>query len=100
MRELPVIACALDAAGQAARAEEFRALVAGALLARTEKGRGALLRFDPAHEAAVRDLLAREQQCCSFWDIRIARDDGALLVEITGPPEAAPLLDRLTGPAG
>jgi len=95
VRELPVIACSLDAGGQATRAGEFHDLFAGALLDKTRTSDGALLRFDPAHAAAVRELLAREKECCPFWDFRFSDEPGALRVEVHAPADAGELLDRL-----
>jgi hypothetical protein len=81
----------------AARAAEFRDLLARALVSREPVEGGARLRFEPAAEADVRDLFAREQECCPFWQVAITRQPDAIVVEISGPAEAAPLLAAIGG---
>ncbi len=44
-----------------------------------------------------------EQACCSFFGFTLAEDGETLLLTMTGPPEAAPLIDllyQLAAPAG
>lgn len=93
-RELPVIACSLDAAGQADRGREFADLFAGARIRREGPAR-AVATLDAAREPDVRALLAREAECCPFWTFTVARDGDTLTVAIAGPDDAAALLDRL-----
>jgi hypothetical protein len=50
-------------------------------------------------EARTRDLAAREGQCCSFFDFRIARDDASVILDIGVPPAHIAVLDGLTARA-
>lgn len=94
MRELPLIACSLDAAGQAARANEFRALLADARdLVRVPDG--ARFRLPAARAGEVRALLAKEQQCCPFWTFTITEHGDTVEVDARAPADAAPLVDAL-----
>jgi hypothetical protein len=44
---------------------------------------------------SVRDLTAREHECCAFMTFTVTPGDGELLVDIEVPAEAAPTLDGL-----
>jgi hypothetical protein len=90
------IVCSLDAAGVADRMAEFERLFASALASqRSEPGR---LRLEFAlageEEAAVRDLLAREAECCTFFSFGIERDAERLVVTMGVPQAAQPMLDE------
>lgn len=54
------------------------------------------LTFGPAAEAAVRDLTAREAECCTFFDFTLSAGDDALAVDIAVPAGHEPVLDGLT----
>jgi hypothetical protein len=45
--------------------------------------------------ASVRDLVAREQECCAFMAFTVTPGDGELLVDVEVPAEATPTLDGL-----
>lgn len=94
-KELPLIACSLDERGLADRLDEFRALFRTALLSSEQIDGGARLRFDTAAADAVRDLLAREKDCCPWWDFSFEQTADALVVTAPAPPDAAPLVERL-----
>lgn len=97
MRELPLIACSLDQAGMAERGREFNALFTTSLLHIDRRPGGATLRFRLEDETAVRDLFAREKECCPFWSFTFEPAPDALTVEIGAPEGAEPLLDVLLG---
>jgi hypothetical protein len=92
----PPIACTLDAAALGNREEEFRALFARALR-RLERrdAHWARLVLDAADETAARDLFAREQRCCAFFDFAITSADGAIVVDARVPEGADQALDFL-----
>jgi hypothetical protein len=46
---------------------------------------------------SVRDLVAREHQCCAFMAFAVTPGDGELLVDVEVPAAAAPTLDGLAG---
>ena len=89
--------CTLPAAGRRARLGEFDELVAGAIEAPA--------RLSPTHlrlvlgagrEDATRDLLARESDCCSFFDFGLRRSAaGHLVLDVRVPERQAGVLDAL-----
>jgi hypothetical protein len=90
------IVCSLDAAGMADRMAEFEHLFASALLSQRREPGQLRLEFALAREeqAAVRDLFAREAECCTFFSFGIERDAEALVVTMAVPEAAQPLLDE------
>jgi hypothetical protein len=92
----PPIACSLDAAALGDREAEFRALFAGALRSadRTD-GRSSRLVFEAEAAEAVRDLFAREQRCCAFFDFSVEVAGDAVVVEARVPADAEASLDYL-----
>lgn len=95
MSELP-IACTLTPDGMAARLALIDALAAEGLLdrTRTDAGLRVRLRDTPGIERRTRALVAAESRCCPFLDFALEREDGALVLEIRGPAEAAPVLEQ------
>jgi hypothetical protein len=99
--DLP-IACSLSPP----RLEERVALI-GDLLAqgtvqpatRTD-GFRARFRADPEIEARLRELVALESECCSFLSLTVSASDGGVLLDVTGPPAARELLERMLGAVG
>ena len=98
-RPLP-IACTLSPADAAQRAGEWRRLAAAALVERERSPGRALLRFRDVDEVepALRRLVEAERECCAFLDLRLGRDSDTLTLEISGPPQADPILDSFAGP--
>jgi hypothetical protein len=92
---VPADACTLPAAAQPLRVAEFDALFAAALrdVERVAPHR-LLLSFAPRVEAEVRDLLARESSCCSFFAFTVTVDED-LLVEVAVPAQYRDVLDAL-----
>jgi len=96
-KEAP-IACSLDAGELERRRGEIEALARAALVGR-ERGSGKVrLRYRRSDEveAAVRDLVRRERQCCPFLDFDLTVGDQELILDIAGPPEADAVLDALS----
>ena len=84
------IACSLDAEGMAQRGTEFAAL--RALSAeRTPTGITALFAADL--DAAVRDFVRRESECCPFLRFAVHTDEQGVRLDIDGPDDARPILD-------
>jgi hypothetical protein len=94
----PPIACTLEAAALRARENEFRRLF-GRALNRIERpdSRSARLVLEAACEAETRDLFAREQRCCAFFEFHIALVDAWLVVDVRVPADAEPALGFLLG---
>ena len=97
----PPIACTLTRDGMTARLALIDALAADGLLDRTPTDRGlrVRLRGTPEIERRTRDLVAAESACCAFLDFDLRREDGDLLLDVTGPEDARPVIDRFFAPA-
>ena len=82
--------------------QALRAAVGEHLIDRQRTPNELVLRIagHPGAATALSDYARREQACCSFFDIAVTADDEMLSVSISGPPEAAPLLDLLAQLAG
>jgi hypothetical protein len=91
------IACTLTAADYAARAEATRELARSALRSRERIADGARLLFEPGAdtERRLREIIAAEARCCAFlrMDLRPAAD--ALILDVTGPAQAEPIIAEL-----
>ena len=94
MSELPP-ACTLTPDGMTARLALIAALTTDGLLDRTRihAGLRVRLRDTPDIERRTRELVAAESRCCPFLDFALAREDGDLVLEISGPAEAAPVIE-------
>jgi hypothetical protein len=94
MPDLP-IACALSPDGMTARLALIDALAADGLLARapTASGMRVRLRDTPDIERRTRELVAAESACCAFLDFTLGREDGALVLDISGPQNARPVIE-------
>ncbi len=94
MPDLP-IACTLTPDDMTARRALVEALAADGLLARTptDAGLRVRLRDTPEIEQRTRELVAAESACCAFLDFDLRRDDGDLVLEISGPRDARPVIE-------
>jgi hypothetical protein len=93
--EVPV-ACTLESSAFEDRMDEFGALFRESLIASERTTAGIRFRFANRDgvEAQVRDLAARELQCCSFFQFAIATNGDEVWWEATvDNPEAQPILD-------
>jgi hypothetical protein len=97
----PALACSLSAAEGAERAARWRALLDTDPLSRTPTsvGRRLALSPDPAVAAEVDALIAAERDCCSFLTLDVERCDDALIIHISGPPDAAAIVETMFGAA-
>jgi hypothetical protein len=100
MTDLP-IACTLTPDAMTDRLAFIDALTTHALLARerTESGLRVRLRDTAQIEQRVRELIAAESACCAFLAFQLERKGGELLLEITGPAEARPVIELFFAPA-
>lgn len=91
------IACSLSPSQAAGRAEQTAAIAARALLARHTLSDGDRLRFggDTETEAALREVIAAEAECCSFLRLELRWIDNELELDITGPDDARPIIEAL-----
>ena len=96
MTELP-IACTLTPDGMTARMALIDALAADGLLDRTptDTGLRVRLRDTPDIEQRTRELVAAESRCCAFLDFELGREDGDLVLDISGPEDARPVIEHV-----
>jgi hypothetical protein len=96
MTDLP-IACTLSAGQMRERVAFVERLAADALIARTEIDGGVRSRFrnSPGVEERLRELIAAEAECCAFLSFAVAHHDDELWLDVTGAPEARPVIDEL-----
>lgn len=101
---IPVESCRLPAKEQPLRADEFDDLFRQHLVsvASGSSTRADLLLRGPEEErssmlARVRDLVARESGCCSFFEFDVTEvGDGAVRLSVSVPEERAGVLSALT----
>ena len=89
------IACTLAPDGISARLALIETLAADGVLDRTQTASGmrVRLRDTPDIEQRTRELIAAESQCCAFLDFDLGREDGDLVLNISGPQAARPVID-------
>ena len=99
MPDLP-IACTLTPDGMTARLALIDALSADGLLDRTptDAGLRVRLRDTPDIEQRTRELVAAESACCAFLEFDLAREDGDLVLDISGPEDARPVIEMFFAP--
>jgi hypothetical protein len=92
------IACTLSAADHAQRLADVAALGRDALLAREPIDGGTRLTFAATARERVEAFVAAESACCPFldMDLRVAGD--RLVLDVTGPEAAAPIVAGLFAP--
>lgn len=88
------IACTLTPELQRDRISLIATLVSDALVGHEPIDGGVRARFrnEPGIEQRVRDLAAAEAQCCAFLRFDICHDANAVLLDITGSPQAQPAI--------
>lgn len=100
--KLPVIACTLTSDQRVERQREMEELARRSVVGREQQGRLVRLhyRHTPQVEAAVRDLVRRESQCCAFLAFDIAVEGARLTLEIRGPEGSEEVLGAIYTAAG
>ena len=93
-------ACTLPTREQPLRLAEFDDLFITALREQRRLAPTRLQwRLDPAAEGTVRDLTARESDCCSFFTFTLTRTPSAVEVEVRVPDAHVEVLDALAAHA-
>lgn len=89
--------CTLPTAERPLRLAEFEALFAAAVqrIERRENAVRMQLGGEEGLGERVRDLAARESECCSFFTFDIEGDDQDLTLDISAPPAQREILDAL-----
>jgi hypothetical protein len=90
------IACTLDPAQMRDRVASIDALLEDALLDQREIAGGLRTSFRdaPDVEQRIRELVTAESGCCAFLSFAVGRENDTLWLDITGAPEARPVIDR------
>jgi len=98
--EIP-IACTLSPDGFTARMGLIDALAVDGLIDRTNTERGVRVRLrdTPEIEQRVRELVAAESKCCAFLEFTLGREDDAIMLDVSGPEDARPVIDLFFHPA-
>jgi hypothetical protein len=93
----PALACSLSAAEGAERAARWRALLDTHLLSRTATTSGRRLAFasDPEVAAELDELVAAEGHCCPFLVLTLERFDETLILDVSSPPDAGPMVETM-----
>lgn len=89
------ITCTLGAGDFKERVAEIRALATRSLRSSHRKPLQLELVYDRDALTEVRDLVAKESDCCSFLAFDLRHDDQAVRLTITAPAEALPAADEL-----
>jgi hypothetical protein len=91
------IACTLGPTGLADRTAQLRELADGALRSREPLNDGERLTFAPGPETErrLRAAVAAEASCCSFLRMVLRAEADALVLDITGPAGAQPIIAGL-----
>jgi hypothetical protein len=99
MTDLP-IACTLPVTQVPGRLALVGTLADDALLDGRPIAGGMRWRFHdaPGIERRVREVAALESECCAFLRFGIAREDGAIALDITGPADAQPVIEQFFAP--
>jgi hypothetical protein len=92
----PPIVCTLNPAEMRGRGARIDALAADALLSREpiEGGLRHRFRADDAVEREVRELAALESRCCAFLTFAVSREPHAVVLDVTGAPDAQPVIEQ------
>lgn len=90
-----VIACSLDAGDFKARTKSIRELAERSLVSARRDGLTLWLAYAAEAENEVRDLVAKERECCPFLDFDLTQDIKGVHLRITAPAEAADAADLL-----
>ena len=97
VRMTPPIACSLTGAEYRERVGAAGELTRQALRDRRPIAGGVRLTFAEAagvHER-LEALVAAESQCCPFLTMNLHAADGRLVLDVTGPEQAAPIIAEL-----
>jgi hypothetical protein len=91
------IACTLSPADYAVRSEDVAALARRALRSREPIPHGTRLTFEASAETErrLREIVAAEARCCAFLRMDLHGADNALVLDVTGPAEAEPIIAEL-----
>jgi hypothetical protein len=89
--------CSLGVRERNARGRELRRIATGSLRLRSRDSSGVRLEYWPSMEteAALRELIERERECCPFLDFELSDGAGRLSLQISGSPSATAVLEAI-----
>lgn len=90
------IACSLSATDMRQRQSDIARLAAASLRSRTAIDGGQRLAFNADGDTAdqIDRLVAAEAECCPFLQIDVRRDGELVIVDVTGPVDAQPIIEQ------
>ena len=93
----PTIACSLDAEDYRERLSRIRKLGAVAFLDVEARPEGAVLSFRNSEEVRTElsSIVDAEAACCSFLDLSVHSEGERLILTISAPPDAMPVVRDL-----
>jgi hypothetical protein len=91
------IACSLGAGELEQRLAAIAEIGADSLISRDVDDRRHLLRFraGAANRIKLEEIVAAEEECCSFLDLSLADEGGELVLSIAAPEDSQALADDL-----
>lgn len=89
------IACALGAGNFKERVAGIRDLAGRSLIRSERRPLQLLLTYSPEVLVEVKDLVAKESECCAFLDFQMAHDNDSVRLTITAPLDALAAADEL-----
>ena len=91
------VACSLTGAEYRKRVADTGEVAREALCHRRRIDGGARLSFEESADVRARleAFVAAESQCCPFITMNLAARDGRLVLDVTGPELAAPIIEEL-----
>lgn len=92
------IACTLMGDSYVDRIAWIANLNRRALLATRREDRSLILTYRPEAAADVEELVQRERECCAFLSFDVIKHDGEIVLTISAPPDAGPILDDVFAP--
>jgi len=97
VREPIPIACSLPEDERTDRALEFQDLARDGMLSRerTPDGLRLLFRASDDLHGRLADTIRKEKECCPFFDFDLEKREGELVLRVSAPAEAEPILEAL-----
>lgn len=91
------VACSLDAGELEGRLAAIAAVGGDSLISHQIEDDKHWMRFraDASTRRRLDEIVAAEVECCSFLDLSLAEEDGALLLSISAPEQGQPIADEL-----
>jgi hypothetical protein len=89
------IGCSLEKAEMAERGRRWERLAERALIAADRTGETAArqrYRAEPGVRGELEELVRLERECCPFLDMRVDDVDSEVVLDVSGPPEAAEII--------